>query len=110
MKMEDVPRLMFIYGIGYILIYILFSCMYFHALKKKEELGLTNFEEFDTITKIHTNCILIGVGVVSVIVSQLLPANYAGYAGFVYVLIGPAFTIYHQFRRRKRKILVVNDK
>ena len=79
---EDIPKLMMIYGIGYILIYLLFSLMYMHALKKKTELQLTVGEIFETKTKLFKNIILIAIGLLSVFVSQTLPANDAGISRF----------------------------
>lgn len=105
MKVSDFPKLMMVYGIGYILIYLLFSLMYRHALKKAKELQLTPSEIFDTKTKMYKNLILIIIGILSVVVAFLVPANQAGIAGIVYGLIGPALTIFYSRRKKlKRKL------
>jgi uncharacterized membrane protein len=105
----DIPKLMMIYGIGYILIYLLFSFMYMHALRKKTALQLTVGEIFDTKTKLFKNIILIAIGLLSVFVSQIIPTEDAGIAGMVYILIGPAFSIFYSYRaKRKRKLPVLN--
>lgn len=104
-QVTDGPKLMMIYGIGYILIYLLFFFMYVHALRKKTELQLTVGEIFETKTKLFKNVILITIGLLSVFVSQILPAKDAGIAGLIYILIGPAFSIFFRYRgRRKRKL------
>ena len=109
MAMADVPKLMVIYGTGYILIYFLFSMMYLHAIKKRIQLQLTDTEIFDTKTKIYKNAILIFIGIISVIVSLALKPENTGLAGFVYFLIGPAFTIFFRYRTsRKRKLFQQN--
>ncbi|MEO8821105.1 MAG: TMEM175 family protein [Ginsengibacter sp.] len=105
MKGSDLPKLMMIYGIGYILIYLIFSLMYKHALKKSDELQLTSPEIFDTKTKIYKNFILITIGIFSVLVAFLLPADQAGIAGLVYGLIGPALTIFYSRRKKIRRKL-----
>ncbi len=105
MKLHDAPRLMFIYGLGYVLIYLLFFLMYAHALKKKEQLELTFVEKFDTRTKLFSNGILILIGLLSLIISQVVVPSMAGIAGFVYLLIGPAFSLFHAYRARQRKKL-----
>jgi uncharacterized membrane protein len=108
-KVTDIPKLMMIYGTGYILIYLLFSFMYIHALRKKTALQLTVGEIFDTKTKLFKNIILIAIGLLSVFVSQILPAEDAGVAGMVYILIGPALSIFYGYRaRKKRKLPVLN--
>ena len=102
---SDLPYLMIIYGIGFTLIYLLFFCMYLHALRKKEELELTPLEIFDTKTSLYSNIVLLVIGIISVIVAMILPTKIAGLAGFVYTLIGPVFSIFHSYRgSKKRKI------
>ena len=107
MKTSDFPKLMMIYGIGYVLIYLLFSLMYRHALKKANELQMTSGEIFETKTKIYKYLILILIGIISVTVAFLVPADQAGLAGIVYVLIGPALTIFYSLRNKlKRKLKI----
>ena len=105
-QVADIPKLMMIYGIGYILIYLLFSFMYIHALSKRTELQLTTAEIFDTKTKLLKNIILIIIGLLSILVSQILSADKAGLAGMVYILIGPAFSVFHSHRSRRRRKLM----
>jgi len=105
MKMGDTSKLMFIYGVGYMLIYVLFVFMYMHALRKKEDLELTISEIFDTRTTLIANIVLIIIGLLSIIMSQVLPEHLAGLAGMVYILIGPAFSIFHSYRGRKKRRL-----
>ena len=102
---EQFPMLMSIYGIGYIVIYALFLLMYRHVLNKKEELNLSGVEVFDTKTRIYANSILVTIGVLAVVVAQILPAKNAGLSGFVYVLIGPVFSIVHSYRGKRRRKL-----
>ncbi len=109
MRVGDVPKLMVIYGAGYISIYFLFSLMYLHALKKREELKLMAPEIFETKTKIYKNAILIIIGLLSIVVTLILSHERAGLAGFAYFLIGPAFSIFFRYRnRRKRKLFGSN--
>ena len=109
MQARDFPKLMMIYGIGYNLIYLLFSFMYIHALKKGVELQLTAGEVFDTKTKLYKNIILIAIGLLSVFVSQIFPPEDAGIAGMVYILIGPALSIFYSYRTvRKRKVIALH--
>ena len=104
-QQSQVPLLMYIYSAGYIIIYILFFFMYLHAWRKNEELELTAIELYDTRTRMWAQLILILVGVLSVCTTSVLPPEKAGSAGFVYFLIGPAFSIYHSIRGRKRRKL-----
>ena len=106
---EQFPTLMSIYGIGYIIIYALFLFMYLHVLGKKKSLELTPSEIFDTRTKVYANILLICIGFCSVVTAQLVSAQHTAFAGFVYMLIGPAFSIIHSYRGKKRKKLYPQD-
>jgi uncharacterized membrane protein len=104
-EQNQVPLLMYIYSAGYIIIYVLFFFMYVHAIRKKEELELTAKELFDTKTRMWAQLILITIGILSVIVTSLLSVGKAGAAGYVYFLIGPAFSIYFSMRGKRRRRL-----
>jgi len=98
----DSQKLMLIYGSGYICIYLLFLLMHIHAFRKKIELKLTPSEIFDTHTKIYKNTILVSIGVISILFALLLKPERSGLAGFVYFLIGPAFSLFFRYRGAKK--------
>jgi len=102
---QDFPLLMSIYGVGYMIIYSLFFFMYLHVLSKKEYLKLNAVEVFDTRTKLFANLLLISIGFLSVITSLVARPEYASLSGFVYMLIGPAFSIIHSYRGKRRRVL-----
>ena len=99
----EVPQLMAIYGIGYIVIWLIFFLMYAHALRKKGHLQLSSLEVFDTKTKIYAQLTLVVIGVCSVILALTLPPRDAGISGFSYMAIGPAFWLVHGRRGAMRK-------
>ncbi len=106
MDVKDSPKLLIIYGVGYVLIQALFFFMYVHAYKKRKSLELTPLEVFDTKTFMYAKIVVICVGLLSVFVANTLPPNKAGYAGMIYILIGPAFSVFHGYRgSRKRKLM-----
>lgn len=102
---QQLPELMFIYATGYIIIYLLFFFMYLHASRQKDALELTEKELFDTKTRMWAQLILVSIGLLSIIAASVLPPERAGAAGFVYFLIGPAFSIYYSIRGSKRRKL-----
>ncbi len=99
----EVPQLMTIYGVGYIVIWLIFFLMYVHALRKKGHLQLSPLEVFDTRTKLYAQLTLVAVGVCSVAVALALPPGDAGISGLVYMVIGPAFWLVHGRRAVLRK-------
>ncbi|MGH2564437.1 MAG: hypothetical protein ACRDE5_07990, partial [Ginsengibacter sp.] len=86
-----------------------FFLMHIHAFRKRNELELTLPEIFDTKTKIYKNFILILIGLVSIVVTLILTPEKAGMTGFIYFLIGPAFSVFFRYRdRKKNKLFPVN--
>jgi len=104
LQVTDMAKLMAIYGTGYILIYLLFLLLYKHALKQARELELSPAEIFETKTKLSKFYILIAIGVLSVMVAFIVAPDNAGIAGLVYILIGPALSVFYSRRGKlKRK-------
>lgn len=107
MVIEDfqTPQLMTIYGSGFGTIYLLFFFMYKHALRKRELLQLTPVEAFDTKTKMYSHLVFVFAALLSIVIAWVLPVEIAGLSGYLYILIGPAFTIYYTRRgKAKRKL------
>ena len=97
---KDQAGLMLAFGIGYILIYLLFSLMYLHALKNKDLLKLLPHEIFATLTQLYKNLILVFIGIVAVVISQIIPYQNSGAAGMTYFFIGPVISIFFSWRNR----------
>ena len=104
-KQAQVPELMVIYGMGYLIIYVIFLLLYLHALRNRTRLDLTVVEVFDTRSKIWSHVILIGIGCCSVLMALILPDRLAGAAGMIYILIGPAIWAFFARRARTRRRL-----
>lgn len=108
-EQSQVQTLMYIYGGGYTIIYIIFLFMYLHAYHKRDELELTPTEIYDTKTRMWAHLILVLIGALCVFTAFLLPVERAGSSGFVFFLIAPAFTIFHSIRGKKRRNLFSAD-
>lgn len=84
---KDVPKLMIIYSCAFCAIFLILMLMYVHALKKKDELELTESEVFETKTSIYDKGIMIGMGIVSILLALLLPKAPI-FSGLIYSLTG----------------------
>ena len=102
MKQSQVPALMMIYAAGFIAIYFLFFLMYLHAVRKSKELSLSGIEKFDCKSSMYKVLIMVIIGICSFITAALLKDNLAGFAGWIYILLAPAITIYFTFRNKIR--------
>ncbi|HEY2580358.1 MAG TPA: TMEM175 family protein [Mucilaginibacter sp.] len=89
----QVPVLMYVYHAGYMTIYLLFFLMYLHAKAKAKEIELTAAELFETDTFILINVINASLGLIGIILVFVLPAEYKGSTGIIYMTVPLAFWI-----------------
>jgi uncharacterized membrane protein len=108
--MKQVPHLIVIYGVGFMIIYSIFTLLYIHAHRNRVFLQLTTLESFDTRSKIYSQIVLIGIGALSIMAALTLPPAKAGYSGMVYGLNGVALSIFNRKRKKMRsRIYHEND-
>lgn len=103
---DEGPTLMIIYGAGVALIFFVLALMYRYALKKRDELGLTDREIFDTKTSLYNNLIMGGIPVISLLIAlfQIGGTRTAfTLSGMSYMLYSLAMPMYHVLRNRKRR-------
>ncbi|MDB4914442.1 MAG: putative integral rane protein [Gemmatimonadetes bacterium] len=102
MQPGDWRRLMFIYSAGFIGVYAIFAALYAHAYRLREYLDLTPMEVYETRGVVQEHLLMMGIGVLSVILSM---AGLPQFAGMAYVLIGPMQTILGTVHGRGRRRL-----
>jgi uncharacterized membrane protein len=102
------PLLMIIYGLGYATVFLIFTLLYRHALRMKDELELNRMETYDTQTSVIENATMAFIGLLSAAVAAVLPANQAGLAGFVFFLIALGRWIIGASRGKGRRKLAVS--
>ena len=83
-----------IYGAGFIVIFLIFGLLYLHAYRRRDELGLTPLEVFDTQTAGGEHLVSASIGALATIVALAAPDPYPAYSGFTYFLMGPAHWVY----------------
>jgi len=101
----QVPTLLYIYNLGYVLIYFLFYLMYRHAQSHEQKLELTPFELFETQSQMYINLLNVLIGLLAILMTTLLPANIKGAAGYVYFLLGIVYPVFFSIRGRKSRQL-----
>jgi uncharacterized membrane protein len=104
-KESQEPLLMSIYGLGYLIIYLLFYLMYRHAVKNAESIELTKRELYETKTAMYVNMLNVGIGSLAVIVAIITPVQYSGLSGYTYFLIPFSYTLWFGYRSRKARKL-----
>ncbi len=109
-NIEDSQALMTIYGIGASLIFFTLGLMYWHAMKKREELELDEYELFVTKVSIRTNLIMGVIPLLSALVA--LTGLFGRFnfmvAGFMYWLY-PLLMYFHGRWAGKKKRKLISD-
>lgn len=100
-SLAEAPLLMIIYGIGAASIFASLALLNFYALRKKDELELTDLEVFDTKSVIGTNLVLASVPVLSALVAIFRIGGddtftISGWTYFLYPFIMPVYSIFRQ--------------
>jgi uncharacterized membrane protein len=74
---------------GYAAVFLMFLALYLHALRKADQLELTQRERQHTRFACWQSLVHVFVGASVVLAVQLIPMPWAPFAGFIYGLIGP---------------------
>ena len=76
-----------LYGLGFAGIYSLFAALYWHALRKREQLGLNAIELLMTRQVLCEYLVQIGVCALSIMLAKTTSND--SLPGYIYLLIGP---------------------
>lgn len=104
MGANDGRTLMTIYGFGFAAVWLIFGLMHLNVRSHRAELKLNAVELIDTDESIYICFAQMALGLLSVVVAQLLSAPRAGLSGFVYMLIGAAYSYAGAHYGRMRRI------
>jgi uncharacterized membrane protein len=82
---RDVPTLFLIYGLGFASVSLVLALLYAHAYRKRDELGLTEWESLVTRLSVVGHLATAMIGLVSAGLAQVIPQPAtASVAGFIY--------------------------
>ena len=98
---HEASVLMRIYAIGFASVFLLFVLMYGRAYTLRRKLALTPVEVLETRSAMQENGVLAMVGIASFLVALKSP----GWAGWLYVLIGPLLTIHGAIYGKRVRLL-----
>jgi uncharacterized membrane protein len=99
---DQVVSLMVIFGVGYLAVFAVFFLLFWHAYRKRKELGLNQLEVFDTRNSLQEMALNCGVALLSLAIVLIGGPSYAGHAGFAYMLIGVAMGMNGVIMGRRR--------
>jgi uncharacterized membrane protein len=96
--------LMRIYASGFASVFLVFAFLYGHAYKLRRELDLNPVEVLETRSALQENIVLAVVGLVSLAVAFKSP----GWAGWIYIAIGPLLTIHGAIFGKRIRLLAAS--
>ena len=102
---DQLQQLFIIYGLGWILIFLLVAWLYRRAWVTRESLGLTPVESYDAITYSRHYLGFVAAGVVSILVALSKVGLGIGLPGIAYVTIGIFAWLNFRNREPGRKLL-----
>ena len=105
MTFVQLSRASAIYGFGFIILFVMFAALYWHAYRKRVELGLTPLEVFDVRAYVGHHLVSVAVGVVAVIVALAVPPRIAFVSPMCFGLMGPAHWAWGTRAERRRSAL-----
>jgi uncharacterized membrane protein len=101
---HEASMLMRIYAVGFAAVFLLFVLMYAHAYRLRGKLELNPVEVLETRFAMQENVVLALVGVTSFLVA----IKSAGWAGWVYLSIGPLLAIHGAIFGKRVRVLAEN--
>jgi len=103
--MDQMAKLMLIFGAGYLAVFTVFVLLYLHAYRKREELELNQLEIFDTRCSIQECALNCAIAILSIGIILIGGARYAGLAGVIYMLTAVVMTVHGTIMGRRRRRL-----
>jgi len=102
---HEASVLMRIYALGFAAVFLLFVLMYAHAYRLRRELALNPVEVLETRFAMQENVVLALVGVSSFLVAIKSP----GWAGWLYLSIGPLMAVHGSIFGKRVRVLAQKD-
>ena len=103
-NINQAAKLFYIYSGGFAGIYFLLALMYYNAIRNRENLHLSSLEIFETKSHMFSHLTISLVAICSILLA-FLGKGFIDFAGYIYFLIGPATSILHAVRNKKKKLL-----
>lgn len=92
-RQGDGVRLMVIYGLGFIVVFVTLALMYLNVLRQREAMRLTRLEIFEARMGAAYHLLTAGVGVISIAIALIGGDRWAAISGMSYALIGAVYGV-----------------
>jgi len=102
---QQISSVLIIFSSGYAAVFVVFTLMYVHALKRSEYLDLNPVEVLQTRNMIKENALRVVIAGIVIAMALFLPEKWQTLVGWFYLVGGIALGILH--RRDLRSVKVV---
>ena len=103
---RDTPALYLIYGLGFASVSFVLGLLYAHAYRKREELGLTEWESLVTRLSVAGHLATAMVGLISAGLAQVIPQPAtAAVAGFIYFIVALPWFLIGRYQASRARAL-----
>ena len=98
---SEARALFTIWSLGYAAVFSVFTLLYLHAWRIREQLQLTPLEAMRTRLSLLDQLAMVVVALLSTALARTMPDRYVGIAGFIYFLVPIYFKIAHSIAGRR---------
>ncbi|MFA5803143.1 MAG: TMEM175 family protein [Melioribacteraceae bacterium] len=102
-RADQMPILMVIYSIGYLLVFFVLFLLYLHAYKKRNFLELSTSEIIVTKSEIQSSALNMGIALLSIFIVLIGGVAFASWGGWIYFLVGPTMAVNGSIMGKKAK-------
>ena len=95
-----------VYGAGFMVLFLIFTLLYWRAYAKREELGLTPLEMLEAKSHAAHHLLSAGVGGLALLVALAGPLRWVFFSPMTFALMGPAHWWLGNRQERKRLALI----
>ena len=106
MTLHELARASTIYGFGFFVLMSLFTLLYLHAYRQRQELRLTALESFDARTLAGHHSVSAAVGLFAMLFALLGPRELAFLSPSSFALMGPGHWWYGKRTARRRDAFI----
>jgi hypothetical protein len=101
----DGTRLMIVYGLGYVVVFLTLAMMYLNVLARRVSMQLTGLEVFDARAGVVYHLATGSVGLVSIAIVLVGGDRWAAWSGISYSLLGVVHGVFGAKYRSRRAVL-----
>ena len=105
MSLFQLSRASAIYGLGFVVLFVMFTLLYVHAYRKRHALGLTPLEILDVRIFAGHHLVSASVGLTVVAIALLAPVRMSPIAPAAFALMAPAHWLFGRLMDGRRESL-----